>query len=298
MDNMKKFFQMILLFITMALLINTPPVIASSLPDLIVDEIWISRDNPLHNPGTRIGWDIPLAEEVLLVCEFSNKGLDLQVGIHMENNFNIGFYVDGVLVAAKPFHSPQYSPAEVPLIALRIFKKGEKVKSAVPYLLNQEGSHEFKCIVDEKNRVPELSTNNNEMIASLWVLGKNEAGDFFGSEMVSGDFNGDGIIDLAVASPQEDLDEVKDAGAVYVFKGTNQGSLRPWQILTQQGLGSNERDDEFGSALAAGDFNGDGTDDLAVGAPGEAPDIDPKSGWVFTFQGGPEGLSPWKGFGQ
>ncbi|MBI3950408.1 MAG: alkaline phosphatase D family protein [Acidobacteria bacterium] len=57
--------------------------------------------------------------------------------------------------------------------------------------------------------------------------------------------------------------------------------------LTQEhaGQGGNENGDEFGAALAAGDFNGDGYMDLAIGAPGEAPVNDPKSGAVFVNAG-------------
>jgi hypothetical protein len=35
------------------------------------------------------------------------------------------------------------------------------------------------------------------------------------------------------------------------------------------GAGNGEHLDQFGAALAAGDFDGDAIDDLAIGAPGE-----------------------------
>jgi hypothetical protein len=123
------------------------------------------------------------------------------------------------------------------------------------------------------------------------ALGVNELGDGFGASLCVGDFDGDGRDDLAVGAPGEAPGSDPVSGAVFVFRGTALG-LAPDRTLDQDGLGANEDDDRFGSALASGDFNGDGRDDLAVGAPGEAPGPDPKSGGVFVFHGTGEGLVP------
>jgi hypothetical protein len=91
---------------------------------------------------------------------------------------------------------------------------------------------------------------------------------------VHGDFNGDGIADLAIGAPNEDVGTIGDAGAVHVLYGTATGvSSATNQIWTQDSLGIvgdvSEELDLFGFALAAGNFNGDGFDDLAVGVVGE-----------------------------
>src|SRR6187551_2868316 len=91
---------------------------------------------------------------------------------------------------------------------------------------------------------------------------------------VHGDFNGDGIADLAIGVPNEDVGTIGDAGAVHVLYGTTTGvSSANTQIWTQNSLGIvgdvSEELDLFGYALAAGDFNGDDFDDLAVGVVGE-----------------------------
>jgi hypothetical protein len=95
-----------------------------------------------------------------------------------------------------------------------------------------------------------------------------------GAAQVHGDFNGDGIADLAIGVPNEDVGTIGDAGAVNVLYGTATGvSSATSQIWTQTSLGIvgdvSEEFDLFGFALAAGDFNGDGFDDLAVGVVGE-----------------------------
>ena len=56
--------------------------------------------------------------------------------------------------------------------------------------------------------------------------------------------------------------------------------------------GVSEDDDDFGSALAPGDFDGDGFIDLAVGAQGEmTSDYTSQSGSVTVLYGGSGGLT-------
>ncbi len=92
------------------------------------------------------------------------------------------------------------------------------------------------------------------------------AGPAFGGT-VAADFNGDGWSDLAIGVPHEDIGTTwSDAGVVQLIYGGPQG-LDPSDIVTQ---GSDEETgDQFGYSLAAGDFNGDGYADLAVGVPYE-----------------------------
>ena len=118
-----------------------------------------------------------------------------------------------------------------------------------------------------------------------------------------GDFNGDGIADLAVGVPGEDTPgDVTNSGAVIIIYGSENGlstsATLPSQFWSQDSTGvpgAPEAQDRFGAALAAGDFNGDGRSDLAVGIPGE--DINYKgvtyqdSGAVVIIYGSEAGLT-------
>ena len=121
-----------------------------------------------------------------------------------------------------------------------------------------------------------------------------QSDDAFGSSLASGDFNGDGKDDLAIGVPDEDLGSISDVGAVEVIYGSSSGlsasSPRTDQFWTQDSADVNdgkEVNDNFGSSLSPGDFNGDGRDDLAIGVPGE----NDNAGAVNVLYGSPSGLS-------
>lgn len=84
---------------------------------------------------------------------------------------------------------------------------------------------------------------------------------FFGTDVVAGDFNGDGIEDFAASAKFADVGSVPDAGKVYVLFGPAFSSFVSFASDTPS------PNVDFGAALAAADWNGDGMDDLAVGAP-------------------------------
>ena len=88
-----------------------------------------------------------------------------------------------------------------------------------------------------------------------------ESNQQYGETLAVGDFNADGFDDLAVGAP--------NAGLVEVFSGGAGGSSGPRQVWRHDDSsleGSGPREERFGSALAAGDFDGDGQDDLAIGS--------------------------------
>ncbi|MEO3856996.1 FG-GAP and VCBS repeat-containing protein [Acrocarpospora sp. B8E8] len=111
---------------------------------------------------------------------------------------------------------------------------------------------------------------------SPWVKGFAESWDHFGSALAAADFNGDGRDDLAIGVPGEGLSVYPRAmeygeGTVHVIYGSSGGlKTSTTEGWTQNSLAGIPRMyDRFGSSLAAGDLNGDGDAELAVGIPGE-----------------------------
>jgi hypothetical protein len=107
----------------------------------------------------------------------------------------------------------------------------------------------------------------------------------FFTSMTVGNFNGDGFDDLALGYPGNDL--AGFGGRLIVCYGSPNGLLVSTpQILKQgeNGIANIENpNDRFGASLAAGDFNGDGVGDLAVGVPGELRGAVERGGVHFLF---------------
>ncbi len=115
----------------------------------------------------------------------------------------------------------------------------------------------------------------------LWtqnsIAGTSEPGDYFGSALTTGDFDGDGYGDLVVGSYGEDFGlagEITDAGTVAAVFGDAAGFDLSRTVAWGQGgfigLDVPEPDDMFGYSMATGDFDHDGFEDLIVSHPGEA----------------------------
>ena len=100
-----------------------------------------------------------------------------------------------------------------------------------------------------------------------------EESDSFGSALAGGDFNNDSCADLAIGAPFEDIGSVLDAGAINVLSGSAARLTATGNQQFFQGnggvIGVAEDGDAFGFALAGGDFNTNGFDDLAIGAISE-----------------------------
>ncbi|MGP4051566.1 FG-GAP and VCBS repeat-containing protein [Streptomyces sp. 2A115] len=114
---------------------------------------------------------------------------------------------------------------------------------------------------------------------------------------VIADFDGDGYGDLVVRDVGMVVEGSEDRpGELRVFRGSASGPGSRAEVITQQTLGPTGIDEQnagdgFGDVLAAGDVNGDGYADLAIGIPGEDTGQVSDTGAVVLLLGGKKGLT-------
>jgi hypothetical protein len=138
---------------------------------------------------------------------------------------------------------------------------------------------------------------------AAWVHQDVNASDRLGAAVTTaGDFNCDGVADLAVGSPGAvGTTGVADDGKVEVWFGGSTLPPQPIGAPSWTAFGDPGRHSRFGTSLAAGDVNGDGCDDLIVGAPAPSPfpsGTDQAHVWVFLGSaGGPASVPIWSASG-
>ena len=130
-----------------------------------------------------------------------------------------------------------------------------------------------------------------------FILNGIEFGDRAGWSVSSaGDINGDGYDDLIIGTPQADPDGDASAGETYVIYGgaSAPGTGGELELSALDGMngftlnGIDEGDRSGTSVSSAGDINGDGYDDLIIGAPGAKP-VGDNSGETYVVYGGATG---------
>lgn len=100
-----------------------------------------------------------------------------------------------------------------------------------------------------------------------------------------GDFNGDGLVDYAWGEP-----DYNSNGGRILVKYVGEADPVQWYQNSTGINGITVADDKFGVAIASGDFNGDGYDDIAVGSPGENHSGVGQAGAVNVIYGSVTGL--------
>lgn len=131
-----------------------------------------------------------------------------------------------------------------------------------------------------------LGSPSGLLTTPAWTVESNQASAFMGTEVsYAGDVNGDGYDDVLVSAPYYDNGETNE-GIVYAYYGSASGlpATPSWTEELNQGEAN------FGYSISnAGDINGDGYDDVIIGAPyydnGQTDE-----GKVFVYYGSAAGL--------
>eukprot|EP00127_Corallochytrium_limacisporum_P006506 Clim_evm37s229 gene=Clim_evmTU37s229 len=136
----------------------------------------------------------------------------------------------------------------------------------------------------------------------IWTVSGTQSGADFGYTLCTADVNGDGNDDIVVGSPLYSSSSVRNAGRVDIYLAASSSS---WSTTPDFTIVGNNSGDEFGRAIAnLGDLNGDGAEDLAIGAPFAGAGVvqiyagnDSGSGDVVSLWQSIEGLNDGDQFG-
>jgi hypothetical protein len=126
-----------------------------------------------------------------------------------------------------------------------------------------------------------VPTGNLEEVATGALVGAGSV-DAMGQSIALGDFDGDGLSDSAFGGPYG----ASYKGRVWIWPGGSHPEGLVSMAQHDHHVSGEANNDVFGWKLAAGDLDGDGDDELIVGAPLN-DQADGSAGKVHVYEGGP-----------
>lgn len=149
------------------------------------------------------------------------------------------------------------------------------------------GEHEFTGSINEGAALVFQGSASGVDAAAICNIRSGQADSDLGwSVRSAGDVNGDGFSDIIVGAPFFDNPQINE-GAAFIYHGSASGV----NYVSSATLTANQNGSQMGySVSSAGDVNGDGYDDVIVGAPyfdnGET-----NEGAAFIYYGSASGIS-------
>ena len=139
---------------------------------------------------------------------------------------------------------------------------------------NETNSGKSYVVLGNSNALPSSLDLSGLNGANGFVINGVDGDDVSGSSVSgAGDVNGDGIDDLIIGARLADPNGNSQSGESYVVFGHDSGFSSSLDLSTLDGTngfvinGVSLNDESGGSVSGAGDVNGDGIDDLIIGAP-------------------------------
>jgi hypothetical protein len=210
----------------------------------------------------------------LALADLNGDGtLDLIVGIPG--------YSDGAKLeagAAFVFYGPVTGPRALSSADIKFAgaTAGDRAGTAVARVgdVDQDGAEEILIGAPSSGSTPGKAylirggTYSGTVSLSSIAAFTGAPGDQAGAALAVGDFNSDAALDLLIGAPGHQSDK----GAVYLVYGAKPAQFSGGDLLssTVTLFEGEQAGDRAGHAVAsAGDFNGDGPEDMLIGAPGK-----------------------------